>query len=325
MSDQKTALFLDALNAFYRAYVIDPSLTPNGNPVGGVRTFLRILQKQVRKYEPDEVCVVWDGAGGSKRKHDMADDYKEGRKPINLNRAIEGMLDEQEQQENKAWQHVRLAEYLNDMPVKQFRYDNVEADDVIAHLCRADAYDGWEKIIVSNDKDFIQLLYYDNVKLLRPTSEEMYDEEKALEEFNIHPTNFTLARAMVGDESDNIEGVYGIGMKTVVRSYPFLEESQSYQLEDVFEYAQENKERYKAYEKTLDSRQKVRKNYRLQQLYSPLLSPGVKTEIDSLAEAPPPAFDRLNIRKRMMKDGIAEDSWKSLMSYCRRIQLQKEK
>lgn len=324
MADQEKVLLMDALNAFYRAWIIDPSLTPNGRPVGGVRTFLRILQKQLREHKPDEVCIVWDGAGGSKRKKDMADDYKEGRSPPSLNRAIEGMLDEQEKKENRAWQHIRLVKYLNDMPFKQFRYDNVEADDVIAYLVQEDIYEDAEKIIVSNDQDFIQLLHYDNTKLWRPTSGEMLTKEKVVEDYDIHPSNFTLARAMVGDDSDNIEGVYGIGMKTAARDFDFLSENQDYYLEDVFEHAKEHEGKYKSYERVLENRQKVRQNYKLQQLYEPLLSPEVKEDIRDVVDSDAPSFDRLSIRKRMMDDDIFEDTWTDLMSYCRQHQIEEE-
>ena len=66
------------------------------------------------------------------------------------------MTDEQ-QRSNMVWQQLRLIEYLNELPVIQLRFDEVEADDVIAYATGMEQFDGWEKVIVSSDKDFLQL------------------------------------------------------------------------------------------------------------------------------------------------------------------------
>jgi len=323
VSDNNILVF-DALNAFFRAYIIDPSLTPNGNPVGGVRTFMRIMQKEARNHRADEILICWDGPGGSKRKRNMDNKYKEGRAPIRLNRNISDMLDDQEKKENMAWQQIRLTKYLNDMPVKQMMYDNIEADDIISYITQIDEYGDDEITIVSNDKDFIQLLFRDNVTLHRPTSDETLKCDDALEEYNIHPNNFTIARALVGDSSDNLDGVKGIGMKTAVRSFPFLSGSQDITLEDVFEHSKEEKGRYKSYDKVLNEQNKVRKNYKMMQLYSPLLSPDVKGKVRDTCCGESPKYKRIDIAKRMRKDGFGEEDWSDLFGFCRRKQIEKK-
>ena len=129
----KRVLIIDALNAYLRAYIVDPSLSAHGQPIGGIAGFLKILQKLCRQIKPDHIAIAWDGAGGSKRRRSVNKNYKEGRKPIRLNRDIKNMSENEELQ-NKMWQHFRLFEYINTMPVSQIMVDNVEADDIIAYI-----------------------------------------------------------------------------------------------------------------------------------------------------------------------------------------------
>ena len=152
----KRVMIIDALNAYLRAYIVDPSLSSNGQPIGGIKGFLKILQKLVRDMNPDQVVVVWDGPNGSRKRKTMDKNYKEGRKPIRLNRAFHNLTDDEELQ-NKMWQQGRIIQYLNNMPIIQSMIEEVEADDIIAYITQMKYYEGWQKIIVSNDKDFMQL------------------------------------------------------------------------------------------------------------------------------------------------------------------------
>jgi len=65
---QPRVLIIDALNMYFRAYIVDPSLSSNGQPIGGVKGFLKILQKLVRETKPDQIVIAWDGAGGSQKR-----------------------------------------------------------------------------------------------------------------------------------------------------------------------------------------------------------------------------------------------------------------
>ena len=152
----KRLLIIDALNMYFRAYIVDPSLSTNGQPIGGVKGFLKILQKLVRETKPDQIVICWDGAGGSQKRKTLAKGYKEGRKPIRLNRDIRNMT-ENEEVENKIWQQTRLVELLNEMPIIQLMLESVEADDIISYVAGSPQYKGWQKVIVSSDKDFFQL------------------------------------------------------------------------------------------------------------------------------------------------------------------------
>ena len=96
--NKKRVLIVDALNAYLRAYIVDPSLSSNGQPIGGIKGFIKILQKLVRQTRPDNVVVVWDGPNGSKKRKSMDKNYKEGRKPIRLNRSVHNLTDDEELQ-----------------------------------------------------------------------------------------------------------------------------------------------------------------------------------------------------------------------------------
>ena len=75
----KRVLIIDALNTYLRNYVTNPSLSDNGEPVGGMKGFLMSLQKYCREMKPDEIFIVWDGPGGSTKKKKIVRGYKAGR------------------------------------------------------------------------------------------------------------------------------------------------------------------------------------------------------------------------------------------------------
>ena len=162
----------------------------------------------------------------------MLKQYKEGRKPLKLNRAYEG-LSAAEENENKYNQIKRTIEYINNCPVMQFMVEDVEADDVIAYICGLNSLEEKIKIIVSSDKDFIQLCNKTTI-LYKPKpkgQKEILNENRIVEQFSIHPNNFAIARAIDGDKSDNIDGVKGVGLKTLVKAFPELIESRTITLD----------------------------------------------------------------------------------------------
>ena len=143
----KRLLVIDALNMYFRAYIVDPSLSTNGQPIGGMKGFLKILQKLTRETKPDQIIICWDGPGGSQKRKTIVKDYKAGRKPIRLNRDIRN-LTESEELDNKVWQQTRLFEYLNCTPIIQLMLPSVEADDIISYVVNQTRYQGWQKVIV---------------------------------------------------------------------------------------------------------------------------------------------------------------------------------
>ena len=88
-------------------------------------------------------------------------------------------------------------------------------------------FNGWQKIIVSNDKDFMQICDEETV-LWRPVKDEILNTKRIVEQTGVHPTNMALARAIIGDSSDNLPGIKGAGFKTVAKRLGFLSESKTH-------------------------------------------------------------------------------------------------
>lgn len=316
-------LVIDALNMYFRAYIVDPSLSTNGQPIGGLKGFLKILQKLVREMSPDQVVICWDGAGGSRRRKSKNKNYKEGRSPIRLNRDIR-FMSEGEEQQNKIWQQERLIEYLNNMPVIQLVLESVEADDIISYVVQDKKYRGWQKIIVSSDKDFFQLCDSETI-IYRPIQKQFVNRTTLLDDYKIHPKNFALARAMVGDKSDNLDGIRGVGLATVAKRFQFLSEEKSYLVEDIFDFCESTDSNLKIFTNILEGREMVSQNYRLMQLYSPSISPQGKMKIRYALDNFVPEFNQTGSKTMMIRDGFGVWDCSELFAFFKRVVADKNK
>lgn len=311
-------LIVDGYNFFIRSYIVDPSLSTNGSPIGGLKGVIKSLQKVCREIRPDKIIVCWDGQGGSKKRRLMNKQYKEGRKPIRLNRG-NSTLSESDERYNKIWQQQRLIEYYNSMPVIQFMFDSIEADDIIAYVTKLEQFEDWQKVIVSSDKDFYQLLD-DKTVIYRPVQKKFVNKVRLMEDFNIHPNNFSIARAMCGDSSDNLKGVKGAGMKTVAKRFPFLKEEESFMIDSVISYAKSQIEsKIKLYKSVVEGEDLILANYQIMQLYVPTLTMDAKRQIRYICNQANPGFNQTMIKTMMLKDGFGEINFEELFALLRKI------
>lgn len=319
MSKRKRVVIIDQLNLFFRSYIVNPSISTNGYPIGGLKGTIGSLQKICRESKPDQIIFCWDGPGGSVKRKQILKEYKAGRSPIRLNREIRHLSPEEEE-ENKIWQQTRLVEYFNSMPVIQLMYSGTEADDVISYVSSLECYQDWEKVIISSDKDFFQLLD-DNTLLYRPVQKEILNKKSLLEKFGIHPNNFALARAIVGDPSDNLDGVGQVGLKTVSKRFPFLSEERSVTLDELLRYCAKSLEtkKIKAYENVLEKKEIVARNYKMMQLYVPMLTIDAKKDIRHIVENAESFFNKTEIIKLMNEDGFGSFDWFELQTSFKRI------
>ena len=320
--DTKRVLIVDALNMYFRAYIVDPSLSSNGQPIGGVMGFMKILQKQIRETKPDRIVIAWDGPGGSRKRKQMDKGYKAGRKPIRLNRSIRN-LSESEELENKIWQQTRLVEYLNQMPVSQLLLPEIEADDVIAYAVNLPYFKGWQKVIVSSDKDFFQLCN-DETVVYRPIQKQIMNKKRIIEDFNIHPNNMALARAIAGDKSDNLPGIKGVGLPTIKKRLPFLSEEKSYTIDEVVNYCDEVDSNLKIYNSIVENEDVIEHNYKMMQLYAPSLSYNAKQQVKYAIEEADQLFNLTEMKRMMISDGFGTWDWSDLIQIMRRITAQKD-
>jgi len=211
----KTLYILDAYSLFYTSYFAGAyaDLSSNsGEPTYGTFIFIRTLLKLLEQYNPDLLCVAVDGPAKTFRKK-LYKEYKSNRK----GEMPEGLLP----------QINRMKQILECMNFPVYYAPGYEADDVIGTIVeKADP----ELVItiVSKDKDLLQLLTKDkNADVLDPYKNKRMFNEDVFEKYEIRPDQFIDYLALVGDTSDNIPGVKGIGPKTAVkilRQYNSIEE-----------------------------------------------------------------------------------------------------
>jgi 5'-3' exonuclease len=317
-TDKKRVIIIDALNMFLRAYIVDPSLSSNGQPIGGIKGSFKILQKLVRMTKPDAVVIAWDGPNGSRKRRSMDKGYKAGRKPIRLNRAFHNLTDDEELQ-NKMWQQTRVIDYFNEMPIIQVMLPEIEADDVIAYVCQMSHYADWQKVIISNDKDFLQCCDESTV-LYRPTVDELMNQKRIVEHYGIHPTNMALARAIVGDSSDNLPGIKGAGMVSVKKRLSFLASEKDYTIDEVIQFCENADSKIKFFSNIVEGQEIVEHNYKMMQLYSPQLSIQSKDFVKNAIENFECNFNNIEIIKKMRQDGFGELNWEDLKTHLNKIQ-----
>ncbi len=315
-------LIIDALNMFFRCYARDPSISIQGNPSGGCIGFLKSLQKSIRLTKPDDVVIVWDGSGGSRKRRQINANYKAGRKVVHLPKDMGYDFSLQEEKNNKVWQQSRLLEYLEHLPICQFMFEDIEADDIISAIVQAKGVAQDQKIILSNDKDFMQLCD-DTTILMRPAKKpwEVLNTKRILEDLKIHPKNMALARAMVGDASDNLPGVPGIGFGRVVKFFPFLSEDEEYSAQDLFNATNEllNKKKSKYLEAVLEHKDVIHENYKIMQLYQPSVSYQRRQMVENCLVDRDKHFNLTGFKLMLSEDGFMSLKWEVLEQTMRRI------
>lgn len=207
-------LILDGNSLLYRAFYAMPALTNSeGIYTNAVYGFTNMLFKMLEDIKPDYIVTAFDRAAPTFR-HLEYDEYKAGRKK---------MPDE------LGMQFPIVKDLLQKMAINIFEIDGYEADDLIGTLSVFAEKNNIEVYIVTGDKDALQLAT-DNVKIVinkkGMTEKEIYDKNRMIEEFGVTPKQFIDVKGLMGDKSDNIPGVPGIGEKTafkLIKEYGSIE------------------------------------------------------------------------------------------------------
>jgi 5'-3' exonuclease len=187
----------------------------NGNHIGGIWHFLNTIRRFIEEHNFDKIVVFWDGEGNSSKRKIIYPQYKENRI--------------QEQNEYKvqsfSFQKERVKQYLEEMFVRQVNVDNNEADDLIAYYCQI--AENENITIFSSDKDLTQLIS-ENVSIYSPSAKQMYKngDKIKLKEHEIPHNNILTYKILTGDKSDNIDGIYYLGDKTLFKLFPELLEQE---------------------------------------------------------------------------------------------------
>ena len=200
-------MVLDGNSIVNRAfYGVSSNLTTRtGQPTNAVFGFLNILNKLLDEEQPQALCVTFDRKAPTFR-HLAYEGYKAQRKPM---------------PEELASQMPILKEVLSALNIPMYELDGWEADDLIGTIAKTDERAGWDTVIVTGDKDSLQLVTdHTTVKLVstrmgRTTTKDM-TPETFREAYGFDPIHIIDLKALMGDASDNIPGVKGIGEKTAM-------------------------------------------------------------------------------------------------------------
>ena len=213
----KKIVLVDGNNLLFRsfyatAYQGNIMKNSKGFPTNALYGFINMMNKIIKEEKPSYLLVAFDK--GKTFRHDKYDDYKAGRM---------AMPDELKLQFPKA------KDVLDAMGIKHFEIDNYEADDIVGTLAKlVDIDNDFIATIVSSDKDLLQLISPDVVvKLLKQKDYIMMTEEEFRKIYGVDPIKMIDLKALMGDASDNIPGVKGIGEKTAINlisKYGSLEE-----------------------------------------------------------------------------------------------------
>jgi DNA polymerase-1 len=272
--------------------------------VGGVFHFINTLKKFLEEHNHDKVVVFWDGDTNSSTRKSLYPQYKANRRQSMAEYKYEAYLQ----------QKVRVKQYLEEVFVRQVEIKDNEADDLIAYYCKI-AID--EKIIIfSADKDLTQLIS-EKVTIFSPIQKKYYKNGDKIKmgDIEIPHQNVLLFKILTGDKSDNIDGVEGLGEKTITKIFPEMTEK-SCTIEEFFDYArnimQEKKSKVLTNILTGKSKngilgeQLFELNKKIVDLTNPLITDDGKELVTSIYSDVFDPTDRgyKNLMKMMIEDGM---------------------
>lgn len=216
VEDRDRFLILDGHAIIYRAYHAFPDLTDaSGQLINAVYGFSRILLKSINDFQPKFIAVAFDHKEGKSKRVKSFEAYKAQRKP---------MPDE------LISQIPIIKEIVKTFNIPQFELTGFEADDILGTVAKTMAQDNKKKpesakiltTIVTGDKDILQLVDDDNTHVFIPgrgkfSHDVEYDEKAVIEKMKVRADQIVDLKALMGDPSDNIPGVKGVGAKTAIK------------------------------------------------------------------------------------------------------------
>jgi len=297
-------LLVDGDNLFKIGFHGVRDLYNEGNHVGGVYYFIDILRKFLEEHNHDKVVVFWDGESNSSMRKAIYPQYKANRRQDMNEFKYESYLKQKE----------RVKQYLEEIFVRQIEMVNNEADDLIAYYCKISTEE--DIIIFSNDKDLTQLIS-ENVTIYSPFYKQYFKNGDMIKinKVYIPHYNILVAKIFIGDTSDNIEGIEGLGEKTLLKLFPDLLEKHC-TMEELLYIAQNNQQnkKSKALKNILTGKTKSGiignnvyiENKKIIDLSNPLLTYEGKELVEQIQTDTIDPTDRgyKNLMRMMMEDGL---------------------
>jgi 5'-3' exonuclease (including N-terminal domain of PolI) len=197
----KVLYLFDGSAFLYRSFfALPPLTTSSGFPTGAIYGFLRSILAILKTEKPNYMAIAFDLPAPTQRKLAYSE-YKSQRPPTPDPLKVQIPV---------------IKELINLLGVKLLEMPGYEADDLIAYLTQKAKREGFRVKIYSPDKDVLQLVEGSQVVVINPISEEVFDENKVIEKFGVPPQKLADYLALVGDKTDNVEGVKGVGPKTAI-------------------------------------------------------------------------------------------------------------
>jgi 5'-3' exonuclease len=296
---------IDGNNLYKIGYEGVRDLFSGNNHIGGIYHFINTIRKFLEEHNYDKVIVCWDSETNTSVRKEIYPNYKGQRR----NEMSE------DQEESYLHQRRRVKQYLEEVFVRQLEVPHNEADDLIAQYCKI-ALD--ENItIFSGDKDFTQLIS-ERVQIYYPIKKEYYKlgDMISLDKVNIPHQNVLLTKVFVGDKSDNISGIDGLGVKTLIKLFPMLQEK-SCTITEILDNARiigQEKKVPKIIGKILTGESKngilgeefYNTNLKIVDLGNPLITDEAKVLVEEVYRETIDPTDRgyKNLMKMMLEDGL---------------------
>ena len=208
----KKTLLIDGANLMKIGYHGVKELYSDKNHSGAIYHFINTIRKFLEEHNYDKVVVMWDAEHSSSTRKKLYPQYKTNRKQN---------IDEYEL-ESYLTQNARIKEYLEEVFVRQVEMTHNEGDDLIAYYCKMVTNE--EITIFSSDKDLTQLIS-DKVSVYSPNSKQYFKQGDliTINKVQIPHYNVLTCKILTGDNSDNINGIEGLGEKTLVKLFPDMQ------------------------------------------------------------------------------------------------------
>ena len=297
-------LLVDGDNLFKIGFHGVKELYNNGDHLGGLYHFINILRRFLEEHNLDKVVVFWDGDSNSSIRKSIYPQYKANRRQDMNEYKYESYLQ----------QKSRVKQYLEEIFVRQVEMINNEADDLIAHYCKVATDE--DVIIFSADKDLTQLIS-ERVTIYSPISKQYFKNGDmiTINKVEIPHYNVLLTKVFTGDKSDNIDGIEGLGEKTLLKFFPDLQEMPC-TIDKLLDIARNNeqKKKPKALENILTGKTKngilgeefYNTNMKIVDLENPLITDEGKELVEQIQTDTIDPTDRgyKNLMRLMMEDGL---------------------
>ena len=290
-------LLIDSMNTFLRLFAMIPAINPQGNHIGGLVGFLKSLGYVIKLIRPTRVILVFDGQGNITNRRNTYSEYKANRqiKRITNFKVFSTLAEESD---SIATQMLRLLDYLKCLPVNISIIDKIEADDTIAYLSQKLKDD---VIIYSADQDFLQLVNK-RITVYSPIKKKFYRPNDVYEQYGMHPYNFITMKCLMGDKSDNLPGVKGLGPKKLMKYFPEIAGEKLFTLQEAYQKATDKVEEHGIYGNVHLFKEQLEINYELMCLEEIQLLESDQKELDELIDSPPYNFNKKRFLEMYEKD-----------------------